>query len=98
MLARGYTSNVMSTFSGTAMPSHASIERLAPNASRALGARISACSSQFRRIQFFVLVLNLTVAVTKFGTGLFTSSVSMTADGVRSSGGRGWVDQTSGIR
>lgn len=39
MIARGYTSNVMSKSSRSAMLPRASIESLAPNASRALGAR-----------------------------------------------------------
>jgi hypothetical protein len=91
MIARGYTSNVMSTFSSTAMPSHASIEPLAPNASRVLGARTSARGAQIRRIQFVVLVLNLTVAAANLGAGLLSSSMARTADGVRAPGWRSWV-------
>ena len=91
MIARGYTSNVISTFFSTAMPSRASNESLWPNASRALGARNSARCANIQRILFDVLVLNLTVAAANLGDGLFMSAVAMTSDGVRSSGGRSWV-------
>ena len=48
------------------------------------GDDVSARSVQIRRILIIVLTLNLAVAAVKLGYGLFTSSVSMTADGVHS--------------
>jgi cation diffusion facilitator family transporter len=47
-------------------------------------AETSLRSRQIRRILIIVLVLNLAVAAAKLGYGVYTSSVSMTADGVHS--------------
>jgi hypothetical protein len=91
MIARGYTSNVISTFFSTAMPSRASIVSLGPNAPRASDVRNSARCAHIQHILVDVLVHNLTVAAADLGDGLIRSEV-MTSDGVRSSGGRSWFN------
>jgi hypothetical protein len=91
MIARGYTSNVISKFFSTAMPCRASIESLGPNASRASDVGNSARCAHIQRILVDVLVPKLTVAAADLGDGLIRSEVAMTSDGVRSSGGRSRV-------